>query len=157
MNMIDDGAALALEGRIIAMRDALSFKGFPADDIPDEALERAFVLLDAANGKRRVRTLDDTSIMEMIGYALQTRSASWVSGGSVPASYRYRAHTTIILTAYVDDRLLMGIGVGPAKAISPGRVWAQLAPWTRLLKPETRLAKLRLWAAECDPIAILGG
>lgn len=78
--------------------------------------------LNAANGKRNVRTLDYVQVMEIVNYAINN-GCGWTSAGSVANAYHYKAVTTAVLVVCVGDRARVKIGTIEAHGKRSPMVW----------------------------------
>jgi hypothetical protein len=106
--------------------------------------------LEAANGRRRERTLGADSlaaVLRLLADAPDDRPWVYNTGGSVAGSYGYNTRSTVIMAARVDGHTYCGVGVASATTPTPGCVWSELQPFGRGKRfPD----KLRQWTKRPD-------
>lgn len=109
-------------------------------------------LLKEANGRRRVRTLTLGQVLRLIDDVKDGHEWSTKNGGTVPNVYGRPADTTVALAARVEGRIYLGIGVGGANAVSPGRAWKCLQQWNKGDMTE----RFKVWINQPNVILIEG-
>jgi hypothetical protein len=123
-------------GARLALTDAISERDTDAPALPLEVLAAAYLrgytvaevrrMLDAANGRRRTRTLDLDDVVRCARAALRDADGWYATGGGVVANaYKYPAEQTACVVVVRSDGLVrLAIGTTGAKKGNSLTNWA---------------------------------
>lgn len=110
--------------------------------VTKEQLDALGAAIHKANGTRKVRLLEPPQSTEAIAAALvDPHGVGMIHGGEANQGEQ---RTTLCLAFYDREKGTMTIDVAaaPARGASPGSVWSELQPWSRVA-PEKNVPKLQ--------------
>ena len=128
-------------------RETLAEKGRLARMSPLKRYEDLLDKMREANGKRRVRILNE----DLLAWALQECADLSIIGGwsvccahgtYVANSYGWRGWATLALIVRIPRGVAVSVDVSPIPGASPGRLWKDLQPWYKGPTPKQNKAQL---------------